>query len=78
MFTYQPKYYPATMHNIAKALAEVEYPITKEALIAQVGAKQVKLDFDLTVVFSEILEKMPLDRYTCAAELINNITLVRW
>lgn len=78
MFNYKPKYYPATMHNIAKALAEVSYPITKEALIAQVGSKKVQVDFEEIVVFSDILEKMPLDRYTCAAELINNITLVRW
>jgi len=78
MFNYTPKYYPATMHNVMKALGEISYPITKEELIAKVGKKTVKLDFNEVVVFEEILSKMPLERYTCAAELINNFTLVRW
>lgn len=72
------KYYPAVMHNYTRALSEVRYPITKEELIRQVGGKKVQVDFDQFILMKDILTDLPLERFTCAAELFNNIICARW
>lgn len=72
------KFYVATQHNITQAIADVNYPITKSALLKQTGERIVQVDFDKRVPLKEIFEKLPLDAFSCAGELYNNITCVMW
>jgi len=67
------KFYVAMQHNITKALADVRYPIAKQALIELTGERKVQVDFEKVIPLKEIFVKMPLDTYSCAAELYNNI-----
>ena len=72
------KFYPAMMHNVSRALREVRYPITKEELIGQVGKEEVRIDYDRVVTMEDLIDPVPLDQYSCAAELYNNIICVIW
>ncbi len=72
------KFYPAMMHNVSRALGEVRYPITKEELISQVGKEEVRIDYDRVVTMEDLIAPAPLDRYSCAAELYNNMICAIW
>ncbi len=72
------KYYPALMHNLSRALGEIHYPITKEELLSQRGSRQVQIDFDRSIPLEDLIRPTPLDRYSCAAELYNNLVSVLW
>lgn len=72
------KFYMATQHNITRQLADVRYPITKEALLNQVGERIVQNGFDSRIALKDILSKCPHDHYSCAGELYNNIACVLW
>jgi hypothetical protein len=70
------KFYPAAQHNITRALADIRYPVTKEALIRQTGERIVQVDFEKKVPLKEIFQSLPLSEFSCAAELYNNIACV--
>lgn len=72
------KFYTAMQHNLAKALYDIRFPITKQELIDKAGSRKIQTDFDKTVELREIFEKMPLDRFSCAGELYNNISCAIW
>lgn len=68
------KYYVATSHNITKELVDVDYPVTKDELIKLVGDKEIQVDFDSKMLLKDLFIKLPLDEFSCAAELYNNIS----
>lgn len=72
------KFYVAAQHNICQALGDIDYPVTKEALLESKGSEIIQIDFDKKIEFKEILEKLPLDSFSCAGELYNNISCVLW
>lgn len=72
------KYYVAGSHNITLALKEINYPITKAELIKKVGEKEVQVDFDEKILLKDLFKDLPLDEFSTAAELYNNITCVTW
>lgn len=72
------KFYVATQHNITQALADVDYPITKKALLEQTGERVVQVGFDKKIPLKDIFGSLPLESFSCAGELYNNITCVMW
>lgn len=72
------KFYSAAQHNITKALADINYPVTKQKLIDKTGDRIVQMDFDKKIALKELWDQLPLDSFSCAAELYNNITCVLW
>lgn len=70
------KYYPAFTHNLVKAFGDVPYPITKAELAARVGDIRVQNDFDSKISLKALVESLPVDRFTCACELYNNIDCI--
>lgn len=70
------KFYLALSHNLVKAFGDIQYPITREQLIAQVGDKKVQSDFGSYISVKELIEQLPVSRYTCGGELFCNIQCV--
>ncbi|MGI6618097.1 MAG: hypothetical protein ACOX36_08690 [Saccharofermentanales bacterium] len=60
--------YPAFFHNIHRALRDVDYPITKEALLELVKDREVRVDWDVTVPLSTMIEPIPQTSFSCAAD----------
>ena len=59
--------YPALFHHIQKRLADVTYPITKEALLRQVGDRMVFVDWDVEAPLRTLIEPIQRQTFTCAA-----------
>lgn len=72
------KFYSAAQHNITKAIAEINYPVTKKELIDLTGDTIIQMDFDKKIALKELWEKLPLDSFSCAGELFNNISCALW
>lgn len=68
--------YPATIHSITRSLGRIEYPVTREELLAQVGGEPVGLDWGVTAAMGEILERLPDERFETAASLFCHIAAV--
>ena len=64
--------YMLTLHYIVLAMRNIHFPITKAELIRRVGDRQIRTSPNGSTPFSEILEKMPLDEFSCAAEFYCN------
>ena len=60
--------YMLTLHYIVLVMRDVRFPITKKELIDRLGDRQIRTSPDGFTAFSEILKKMPLEQYSCAAE----------
>ncbi len=65
------KYFLAGIHHLTQATAEVDYPISKKDLIAQVGSKEVQWDFDEKKTLAELFEPMKVEQFETAAALHN-------
>lgn len=70
------KFYMALQHNLTQALTDVDYPVTKQELIRIAGDREIQTGFETKAVLKDIFEKMPIDSYSCAGELYNNISCV--
>lgn len=64
--------YMLTLHYIVLAMREVKFPATKAELIEKVGDKPIRTGPDSYTPFKEILAKMPMDEFSCAAEFYCN------
>lgn len=60
--------YMLTVHYIVLAMREIRFPITKAELIERVGDKMILTGPDTFTPFREILQKLPLETFSCAAE----------
>jgi hypothetical protein len=60
--------YLLTAHYIVIAMRPISFPITLEEIIEKVGNEEIRTSPDKYTPFREILQKMPLDRFSCAAE----------
>lgn len=60
--------YLLTTHYIVVAMRPVTFPATKAGIIARVGDEMIQNAPDGQVPFRDILEKIPLDEFSCAAE----------
>ncbi|MBP3464804.1 MAG: hypothetical protein KIG21_02610 [Angelakisella sp.] len=67
-----PMPYMLTLHYIVLAMREVTFPITKAELLEKVGDKMIRTGPDSYTPFSEIIKKMPMDEFSCAAEFYCN------
>lgn len=67
-----PMPYMLTLHYIVLAMREVTFPITKAELLEKVGDKMIRTGPDSYTPFSEIIQKMPMDEFSCAAEFYCN------
>lgn len=72
------KFYSAMSHNITQAIKDINYPVTKKELIERTGDRVVQIDFDKKIALKELWEKLPLDEFSCAGELYNNISCATW
>ncbi|HZK56750.1 MAG TPA: hypothetical protein VFD17_00440 [Clostridia bacterium] len=70
------KPYLNTFHFMTKVMADVEYPIFKKDLIAQVGNSEIPMDWDETVVFSQLIEAIKIDKFESAASFYNALVAV--
>ena len=60
--------YPALFHSIHRQLADVEDPITKEALLRQAGDRMVQVDWDAAAPLSSFIEPIRREAFSCAAD----------
>ncbi len=60
-------YYLSGAHYIAKAIAEIKYPVTKQELVDQVGYKEIRVDWNEYKPLKELLELIKLDNFENAA-----------
>jgi len=65
------KPYVAGIHFITQALADVDYPISKNDLIGRVGATEIQMDWNEKKTMKELLGPIKLDRFETAASLFN-------
>jgi len=65
------KPYVAGVHYITKALADVDYPISKNDLIGRVGATEIQMDWNEKKTMKELLDPVELDKFENAASLFN-------
>lgn len=64
--------YMLTLHYIVLAMRDIKFPITKAELLEKVGDKMIRTSPDGFTPMSEIIKKMPLDEFSCAAEFYCN------
>lgn len=64
--------YMLTLHYMVLAMREIKFPITKAELIKRVGDKPIRTSPEGFTPFREIIEKMPLEAFSCAAEFYCN------
>lgn len=60
--------YPALFHYIHRAMADVEFPIEKEALLRQTGDRPVHADWNKTLPLRTFIEPINSDCFSCAAD----------
>lgn len=60
--------YMLTVHYMVLAMRDIRFPITKAELLERVGDKLIRTGPDSFTPFREILQKLPLDSFSCAAE----------
>jgi len=63
------RYFLAGIHFITKALADVDYPISKAQLIAKVGSREVQMDWDKKQTMKQLIEPLKVDKFETAAHL---------
>lgn len=68
----EPMPYMLTAHYIVIAMRDIKFPITKEDLIKRVGDTLIQTGPDSFTQFHEILSKMPMNQFSCAAEFYCN------
>lgn len=68
----EPMPYMLALHYIVIAMRDVRFPVTKKELIEKYGNTLIQTSPDGTTSFKEILEKMPMDEFSCAAEFYCN------
>ena len=64
--------YMLTVHYMVLAMRDIRFPITKAELIDRVGDRMIRTSPDGYTPFREILQKLPLDSFSCAAEFYCN------
>ncbi len=60
--------YPALFHYIHKQMADVAFPITKQALLEQIGDRQVFVDWTTQAPLRIFVEPIPQQSFSCAAD----------
>jgi len=60
--------YLLTNHYIVIAMRGVSFPASKADIMEKVGEELIRSAPDEYTVFKDILQKMPLEQYSCAAE----------
>ncbi len=65
------KEYVIATHFITKALADVDYPISKAGLIGAVGSREVKVDWNEVRTMRQLIEPIKIERFDTAASLFN-------
>lgn len=61
--------YPALFHFIHKQLRDVDFPVTKEALLERIGDRAVYVDWDVQIPLRTLIEPIPQEAFSCAADL---------
>lgn len=64
--------YMLTVHYMVLAMRDIRFPITKAELIDRVGDRMIRTSPDGCTPFREILQKLPMDSFSCAAEFYSN------
>ncbi|MGI6157931.1 MAG: hypothetical protein ACOYH4_05615 [Saccharofermentanales bacterium] len=64
--------YMLTVHYMVLAMRDITFPIHKDELIRRVGDRMIRTSEDGYTPFRDIIEKMPLDYFSCAAEFYCN------
>lgn len=58
--------YGGTSHHVNKLMRDIDFPVAKADLRRLLGDKPVPIDFCRTVLFAELLEKIPVERFPTA------------
>ncbi len=67
-----PMPYMLTLHYMVLAMREITFPITKAELLEKVGDKMIRTGPEAYTPFRNIINKMPMDEFSCAAEFYCN------
>lgn len=60
--------YLLMLHYVVIAMRDISFPVSKAEIIEKVGDIPIRNTPDASVPFRQILENMPLEQYSCAAE----------
>jgi len=69
----EEKEYVISAHFITKALADINYPISKKELIEAVGNREVKVDWNEVKTIRELVEPIKIEKFETAASLFNSL-----
>ena len=64
--------YMLAVHYMVLAMRDIRFPVTKAELIERVGDTPIRTGPDTFTPFCEILQKLPLDTFSCAAEFYSS------
>ncbi len=67
------KEYVISVHFITKALADVDYPISKRELIDVVGAREIKVDWNEVKTMRQLIEPINIESFETAASLFSSL-----
>lgn len=67
------KVFLAKDHYIAKAISDINYPVTKKHMIETVGNENIKIDWDKYSKLKDILEPIKIKKFRNAAEFYSSL-----
>lgn len=67
------KEYVISAHFITKALADIDYPISKRELIDAVGSKEIRVDWNEVKTMKQLIEPIKIESFETAASLFNSL-----
>ena len=69
----EEKEYVISVHFITKALADVNYPISRKQLINTVGSRKVKVGWNEEKTMQQLIEPINVESFETAASLFNSL-----
>ena len=68
----EPMPYMLTLQYMVLAMRDIKFPITKAELLEKVGDKMIRTGPEAYTPFCDIISKMQMDEFSCAAEFYCN------
>lgn len=67
------KFYTAAAHNVIRLFQKenVSFPVSKKALLDQVGDAEVQVDFDKSITMEEYCKDIKIDKFSNKCQFFN-------
>jgi hypothetical protein len=67
-YTIEGNPYLADMHFMHKAMAPIDYPVTKAEIIEKIGGEKIRTGHDVYQTVEELVAPLKKSEYSCACE----------